>query len=135
MGLATARTIVIMSTVFVTVTVTVAFFGCPEVGSAYLFATGIEGKELPRLTVSFSLPLLRIDSASAHERPVTTPWAGIVWAVFIVAPASIAVWSLKAGSPDATITRWGAGNLVLFQLGLLLVLLVFIGLVLPFACL
>lgn len=135
MGLATVRAIVIVSTVLSTAAVTVAFFGGPEVGSAYLITTGAEGKELPRLTVRFSLPLLRIDSASAHERPVTTTWVAIVWLVLLAAPASLAVWSLRAGSPETVVTRWAAGNLVLLPAACLLVVAAVVGLVLPFACL
>jgi len=135
MKLVTARITVIVSTILVTAAVAVAFLGGPEAGSAYLRTTGIEGKELPRLTDEFSLPLLRIASASAHDRPVTTPWAAIVWAILLVCPASIAVWSFRAGSPEATVTKWAAGNLVYAQLAFLLLAIVFLGLVLPFVCL
>jgi len=129
------RVILTISTILVTTAVTLAFFGGPEIGSAYLHTTGFEGKELPRLTDEFSLPLLRIESSSAHDRPVTTLWSGIVWAILIIGPTSIAWWSSKAGSPEAIVSKWATGSLVYLHLVLLLLVSVSIGLVLPFACL
>jgi len=134
MSLPAFRIVVVASTLLVTATVAFAFFGCPEIGSAYVMVVNSAGSELPRLTAVVSVPLLRIGPGDAHERPVTKTWVALVWFFLALSPIAVAAWTLRAPTLELALARWAAGYslYVPFVCGIAMVVLV--GLALPIAC-
>lgn len=135
MSLRAFRLVTALSATLVTVSAGFAFFSAPEIGSAYLGLTRGDAASLPRLTHEVAVPLLRIGPHDAHERPVTRPWVGLVWACVLLAPSLIATWSIRATTPEDAVARWLAGFGVYLPMACLVALVILLGLAAPFACL
>lgn len=135
MSLVMTRAAIFASSALLVAVALVCFFGGPGVGSAYLGFTQTAGMEFPLLTKYVSLPMLRIDAASAHDRPVDKPWGTLVWALLGLTPVALAGWAVRSSSTETVVIRWVVGLSLYLPFVFLVVAIVVVGLAIPIACL
>ena len=109
-----------------------AFLAAPELGSIYQRALGPAGAMLPLPTVNVALPLLRVAPGASHSEPVTTPAAAAVWALVLLAPWAILVFTLRGPDVASALARWVVAQSIYLPLVAATAGVVLLGLLLPF---
>ena len=83
MNLRNFRIIVLLTSLLGTTAFVVLFAAAPYVGSAHSMLVSDDADNLPALTVSFSLPLLRQHAANPFSETGSAPWVWAVWTLLL----------------------------------------------------
>lgn len=138
MNLQAFRNTVVFSAFLFSGAAFLAFLAAPYAGSAYLMLLQGVGDQLPNLTLKVTLPLLRVSPNNPHnplDMPVTQAWAGAVWLLLIVAPLIFAGWVWRADTREDGMARWIMSLSIYLPTAGSLLIIVYSGLVVTFACL
>ena len=132
MSLRSLRIALTASTFLIFGVAVLAFLAAPRIGSIYARALGPAGEILPIPTLKVALPLLRVAPGATHAEPVTTPAAAAVWALVVLGPWAVLVFTLRGPDVASALARWVVGLSVHLPFVAATAGAVFVGLLLPF---
>jgi hypothetical protein len=135
MSLRTLRIALTASTLIVFGVALLAFLVAPQIGSIYQRAVGPVGAMLPFPTVKVALPLLRVAPGLSLPEPVTTPAAAAVWALVVLGPWAVLVFTLRGPDVASALARWVIALSIYLPFVAATAGAVLVGLLLPFVLL